>query len=78
MKHWRKDWKSSNKKSGNPKTSLTLRQKQLLASNNKDDFFTVFNEVHNSHLITTSVGEVIVRTGHGQKKTHKLKSQKRN
>jgi len=32
---------------------------------------TVFNEVHNSHLLTTSVGEVTIKTIHGQKKTHK-------
>ena len=44
------------------RTSLTLRQKQLLASNNKDDFFTVFNEVHNSHLLSTSVGHVTIKT----------------
>ena len=53
------------------KTSLTLRQKQLLASNNKDDFFTVFNEIHNSHLVTTAVGEVTIKTTNEQKKTRK-------
>jgi len=53
------------------RTSLTLRQKQLLASNNKDDFFTVFNEVHNSHLLSTSVGDVTIKTTDDQKKTRK-------
>jgi len=34
----------------------------------------LFNEIHNSHLLTTAVGEVIVRTSHGQTKIHKQKS----
>ena len=39
---------------------------------------TLFNEIHNSHLVTTAVGEVTVRTTHDQKKIHKQKGQKRN
>ena len=61
-----------------PKTSLTLRQKQLLASNKLGSFMTVFNEVHNSHLLTTAVGEVTIKTTDDQKKIHKQKGQKRN
>ena len=71
MKHLKKDLQSSSKRSAKQKTSLTLRQKQLLASNNKDDFFTVFNEVHNSHLLSTSVGQVTIKTTNDQKKTRK-------
>ena len=51
------------------KTSLTLRQKRLLASNNKDDFFTLFNEIHNSHLLSTGVGQVTVKTTDEEPKT---------
>ncbi len=39
------------------KKSLTLRQKKLLKEN---DFFTVFNEVFNSHL-STNVGQVEIK-----------------
>ena len=40
---------------------------------------TVFNEVHNSHLLTTAaVGEVTIKTTNDQKKIHKQKGQKRN
>lgn len=48
---------------------MTLRQKKLLKSKEPRDFFTVFNEVHNSHLdkINTNVGRVEVMVD-GQKK----------
>ena len=39
---------------------------------------TVFNEVHNSHLLTTAVGEVTIKTTNDQKKTHKQKSKARD
>ena len=39
---------------------------------------TVFNEVHNSHLLVTAVGEVTIKTTNDQKKIHKQKGQKRN
>ena len=32
---------------------------------------TVFNEVHNPHLLNTSVGTVEIKTTHDQKKTRK-------
>ena len=35
---------------------------------------TVFNEVHNSHLLSTSEGDVMIKTTYDQKKTHKQKS----
>ncbi len=31
----------------------------------------VFNEVHNSHLLSTSVGHVTIKTTNDQKKTRK-------
>ena len=74
MKSWRNDYPNWRKKSEKPKTSLTLRQKRLLASNKPGDFMTVFNEIHNSHLVSTSVGEVIVRTTYDKKKTGKKDS----
>ena len=40
---------------------------------------TVFNEVHNYHLLTTAaVGEVTIKTTNDQKKTHKQKSKVRD
>lgn len=48
------------------KRSLTSRQKQLLKNN---DFFTVFNEVHNSH-ISTKLGQVKISTNENKKKNH--------
>ena len=39
---------------------------------------TVFNEVHNPHLLNTSIGKVAIKTTHGQKKTHKQKSKARD
>ncbi len=49
---------------------MTLRQKKLLASN---DFFTVFNEVHNSHFKTmkSEIGNVEVNTN--EKRTYSNK-----
>ncbi len=46
------------------KRSLTLRQKRLLKNN---EFFTVFNEVFNSHL-STAVGTVKVNLNDKKKK----------
>lgn len=40
------------------KRLLTSRQKKLLKQNN---FFVVFNEIHNSHL-STNVGQVKITT----------------
>ncbi len=40
------------------KRLLTSRQKKLLSQNN---FFVVFNEIHNSHL-STNVGQVKINT----------------
>jgi len=39
---------------------------------------TVFNEVHNPHLLSTSVGHVTIETTDGQKKTYKQKSKVRD
>jgi len=39
---------------------------------------TVFNEIHNSHLLSTSVGTVTIKTTDDQKKTHKQKSKARD
>jgi hypothetical protein len=51
------------------KKSLTLRQKKLLKNNN---FFTVFNEIHNSHL-STNVGQVKVITNEKKNNIKKKK-----
>jgi len=48
------------------KKLLTSRQKKLLSQNN---FFTVFNEIHNAHL-STNVGQVKIKT---YEKTYKKK-----
>lgn len=66
-----KDYPNLKLKSEKQKPSLTLRQKKLL----KTDFFRVFNEVHNSHLLSTSVGEVNVKT---EAEIHKQESKKRD
>tara|TARA_R100001039_G_scaffold33780_1_gene27550 strand:+ start:752 stop:877 length:126 start_codon:yes stop_codon:yes gene_type:complete len=39
---------------------------------------TVFNEVHNPHLLNTSIGTVAIQTTNDQKKTHKQKSKVRD
>jgi hypothetical protein len=39
---------------------------------------TVFNEIHNPHLLSTSVGRVTIKTTDDQKKTHKQKSKARD
>lgn len=49
------------------KRLLTLRQKKLLKDN---DFFVVFNEIHNAHL-STNVGQVKINTD--EKKNKKKK-----
>jgi hypothetical protein len=54
------------------KRSLTSRQIQLLKNN---EFFTVFNEVFNSTL-TTSVGNVGIKTNEKKFKKAKHKKEK--
>jgi hypothetical protein len=49
------------------KKLLTLRQKKLLKNNN---FFTVFNEIHNPHL-SANVGQVKIKTDEKQNKKKK-------
>lgn len=51
------------------KRSLTLRQKKLLKENN---FFVVFNEIHNSHL-STNVGQVKIKSTNEKKNNTKKK-----
>jgi hypothetical protein len=51
------------------KKLLTSRQKKLLKNN---DFFVVFNEIHNSHL-STNVGQVKVMTDEKKNNTKKKK-----
>ncbi len=70
MINLKKDCPSLNQKSEKLKTLLTSRQKKLLAEN---DFFTVFNEIHNPHL-SSKVGQVEIKTGEKKKNRHKQKS----
>jgi hypothetical protein len=49
------------------KRLLTLRQKKLLKNNN---FFTVFNEIHNAHL-SANVGQVKIKTNEKNNKKKK-------
>ena len=74
MRRWKKGYPNLKKKSEKPKILLTLRQKQLVNSSN---WMTVFNEVHNSHLLSTAVGQVTIRT-HDKKKIYKQKSKERD
>ena len=52
-----------------PKISLTSRQKKLWKSKEPSDFFLLFNEIHNSHLMSTNVGRVSVKVD-GKKKNN--------
>jgi hypothetical protein len=51
------------------KRLLTSRQKKLIKNN---DFFTVFNEVFNSHL-STNVGQVEIKVDEKKNSTKKKK-----
>jgi len=50
------------------KISLTLHQKKLV---NSGQWITVFNQIHNSHLLV-STGTVKVEVKNGKKKTKNL------
>jgi len=51
--------------------SLTSRQKRLLKSKEPKDFFTLFNEVHNSKFLNTSIGNVSIKIDEKKKNNDK-------
>ena len=70
MRHWKKGYPNLKTKSEKPKILLTSRQKQLV---NSPNWIVAFNEIHNSHLLSTAVGQVTIETN-GKKKIYKQKS----